>query len=311
VNTVSPTGRYFDRKRRSLRYYFRGLYERLDNHHVFLLSGGMAFSLLVCTLPLILILFAALGAIIERPAITREIELVVERILPYPEAATFINEFIINRVREFAAYRGLAGIVGSVGLLIAATGLFSSMRTILRLAFKSQSGESILRGKLRDLGFVMFVMVFFLLSITVLPGLGVLEDFADKFEFLRQFSFVGLEGLALQGVSLALIWVGFFVVYFAVPHERAPIAAVLVAAVWAAIFWKGAEIGFGYYLSHYLTFKRVWGPYALLVAVAFWSYYTSVVFIIGAEIGQLYRERHDDLLPSALRDDGPSQFFRD
>jgi uncharacterized BrkB/YihY/UPF0761 family membrane protein len=29
----------------------------------------------------------------------------------------------------------------------------------------------------------------------------------------------------------------------------------------------------------------------MVVVVAFWIYYSAVVFILGAEIGQLYRER--------------------
>jgi len=36
---------------------------------------------------------------------------------------------------------------------------------------------------------------------------------------------------------------------------------------------------------------RVYGAYTLLIAVVFWIYYSAVVFIVGAEIGQLYRER--------------------
>jgi len=311
VSTVTPAGQWKHRFWHSARFYFRGLRDHLDRHHVFLLSGGMAFSLLVCTLPLVLILFAGLGAILERPAILQEIEQFIEQVVPIPDAAQFIKEFVFARVRAFAAYRNVVGAIGIVALLFAATGLFSSMRTILGVVFQSRTEESILRGKLRDIGFVMLMLMFFLLSVTVLPSLNVLEGHADKYELLREFRLEGLQELALQTVSLALIFVGFFVVYFTVPHERAPVEAILVAAFWASVLWKAAEIGFGYYLSHYVTYKRVWGTYALLVAVAFWSYYTSIVFIVGAEIGQLYRERHDMLPPSSVRYDGPSQFFRD
>ena len=34
-----------------------------------------------------------------------------------------------------------------------------------------------------------------------------------------------------------------------------------------------------------------WTP-ALAIVAFFWIHYSSVVFIIGTEIGQLYRERH-------------------
>ncbi len=309
--TTTRLGRWRHRVWPSLRFYYSGLMDHLDRHHLFLLSGGMAFSLLVCTLPLVLILFAGLGAILERPAIMQEIEQFIEQVVPIPDAAQFIKDFIFARVRAFAAYRNVVGAIGIVALLFAATGLFSSMRTILGVVFQSRTEESILRGKLRDIGFVVLMLLFFLLSVTVLPSLNVIEDYADTFEFLREFRLEGIQEVALQTLSLALIFAGFFVVYFTVPHERAPVAAILVGALWASLLWKAAEIGFGYYLSHYVTYQRVWGTYALLVAVAFWSYYTSIVFIVGAEIGQLYRERHDLLPPSSVRHDGPSRFFRD
>jgi len=37
--------------------------------------------------------------------------------------------------------------------------------------------------------------------------------------------------------------------------------------------------------------KREYGTHALVVALGYWVYYSSVVFIVNAEIGQLYRER--------------------
>jgi len=39
------------------------------------------------------------------------------------------------------------------------------------------------------------------------------------------------------------------------------------------------------------TLNRIYGTYALIVVVAFWIYYSSILFLVGAEIGQLYRER--------------------
>ncbi len=58
-----------------------------------------------------------------------------------------------------------------------------------------------------------------------------------------------------------------------------------------AILWVTAKVLFGIYLSTFKTFSRIYGAYALGVVVAFWIYYTSAVFIIGAEIGKLFDER--------------------
>ncbi len=64
-----------------------------------------------------------------------------------------------------------------------------------------------------------------------------------------------------------------------------------VSALMATIFWEIARQIFGYYLAHAAALDRVYGAYLFLVAVVLWIYYSSLMFILGAEIGQLYRER--------------------
>lgn len=65
----------------------------------------------------------------------------------------------------------------------------------------------------------------------------------------------------------------------------------LVSALWAAVLWEIAKQAFGYYLNHLASIERVYGAYALGAGLVFWVYYASMVFVLGAEIGQLYRER--------------------
>ncbi|MFH1686004.1 MAG: YihY/virulence factor BrkB family protein [bacterium] len=302
---------YLASARQSLGYYASGLYNRLGDHHVFLLASGMAFTMLVCIMPLMAILFAFLGVILERPAIMSEIHLFVERVVPYPDAARFVMEFIERRVGEFSAYKNVMGILGSVGLIFASTGLFSSMRTILGVVYHPDKDESILHGKMRDFIFVLLVMLYFVVVITAGPIFKTVTGFADPVGWLSRFHYENLQRLGMELISFVLIGVGFFVVYFAVPHKRPPKKSILFSAFWAALLWHVAVQAFGYYITHFVTIRRVYGTYALLIAIAFWSYYTSIVFIVGAEIGQLFRERFEKRPPSAIRHRGPSKFFRE
>ena len=64
-----------------------------------------------------------------------------------------------------------------------------------------------------------------------------------------------------------------------------------ISALSAAFLWQAAEQLFGIYIAHAATLKRVYGAFTLLIVVALWIYYSSIVFIIAAEIGQIYRER--------------------
>jgi len=92
-------------------------------------------------------------------------------------------------------------------------------------------------------------------------------------------------------VSFAVIYLVFTVLYIAVPLEKLKKKAIAISALWAAILWEAAKEVFGYYIYHLSSFGKIYGTYAIVVVVAFWIYYSSVVFIVGAEIGKLFQER--------------------
>jgi len=277
-------------------YYLYGLYSRIDEHHIFLLAGGLAFSLFICVIPLVLIIFSVTGVVLEQPTIRHEIELFIEHTVPYPEHAEFVKDIVFNRVEEFRHYKSVAGLIGVIGILLASSSLFSSLRTILNSVYKVRRPESIIYGKIRDLGFIVLVLVFFLVSTATVTLIDIISN------FISNIPFFSTEGNGLLGeiwmsiLSLVIGWTGFFLVYFVVPLKRPRLKVILVSATTAAILWHVTGFAFEQYVTSYVTLKHIYGAYAFLLAIGFWIYYTSVIFIVAAVIGQLYRERSNRLL---------------
>jgi len=283
----------------SLKHYFGGLYTRADQHHIFLLSGGLAFSLFVCIVPMILIIFSIAGSILERPSIAEDINLFINRAIPYAEYADFVKDKVFARVEEFKMYKGIAGIIGFVGILFAASGLFSAMRTTLNLAYRLRPTESVLVGKLRDFGLVLLVMIYFLISTTILPAMEILESYAQNNEALNNILPEIFSEFAFWLFSFTIIFFAFLVIYWAIPQGKVSVKKAIVSALAAAVLWEVAKQLFGFYITHAITLKKVYGAYVFMVVVAFWVYYTGIVFLLGAEIGQLYsdwKRKHKILL---------------
>jgi membrane protein len=277
--------------RENWNHYVVGLINKVDDHHGFLLAGGVAFSLFSCIVPLLLIIFAALGTVFEKMPISEEITAMVDRIIPYPEYAASVKEFLFSRVEEFRVHKNIAGILGMVGILFASSGLFSSMRTVLNTAFKADSNKPIYVGILRDLGLVVLVLVYSLLSTTLLPAWSIVKELPRKIEFMSGVHIGFLLDYAIELGSFALIFGVFFFLYYAIPQTKMRKRVVAVSAFAAAFLWQAAEQLFGIYITHAATLKRVYGAFTLMIVVALWIYYSALVFIIAAEIGQLYRER--------------------
>lgn len=275
----------------TIRHYLIQLYHRADEHHIFLMCGGLAFSLFACVIPLMLILFSVLGIMFQKTSIESEINTFIERAIPYQVYADFIREVIVKRVEEFKLYKNIAGVLGVGGLLIAATSLFSSMRTVLDKAFRIPEPEPMLMGKARDLGLLAIVIAYFLLSTTILPAWEVISKFANRVAVLQAVRFQVVEDIILGAAAFILIWTAFYIIYFLVPYVRQPRRVIMISSLSAAIMWEVAKQIFGFYITNFATLKMIYGAYALAVVSAFWIYYTAIVFILGAEIGQISAER--------------------
>jgi membrane protein len=273
------------------KHYFGGLYKRADEHHIFLFGSGLAFSLFLCIIPFVLIIFSILGNVLEAESVEQQINNFINTIIPYKEYADYAKQIITTRIAEFIKYKTIAGLVGGFGLLFAASGLFSSMRTILNRIFTTTEDKNAVVGKLRDLGMVLFIIVSILLSTIILPAIDIIKNVIHKWSILNFFQLSTFQHTFITIISLLIIFITFYVFYSFIPYAKLGRKIPAVSALWATIFWEIAKRLFGYYLYNFATLDKIYGTYALVVVLAFWIYYSSVLFIFGAEIGQLYRER--------------------
>lgn len=273
------------------KHYFGGLYDRTDRHHLFLLSGGLAFSLFVCIIPMTLIIFWLLGKFLNSVEVEMQINTLIDTLIPYDTYANFVKEIIFQRVEEVVKYRNIAGWVGIVGLFFAASGFASSLRTVLNKVYGTDLDINIFLGKLRDFLVIIIIVLVFLVLILALPVLDFFVSFAQETPYLQFFNHPLFQRFFTASFSFFIMFFIFAVLYKFMPIVKIHKRSVAIGAMWASIFWVGAKILFGMYLSNFTTFSRIYGAYALGIVVAFWIYYSAAVFILGAEIAKLFDER--------------------
>lgn len=273
------------------KHYFGGLYIRFDTHHIFLFSGGLAFSLFICIIPFVLIIFWILGNFLSSAEVEAQIVTLINTVIPYDQYSNFVKDIIFKRVYEVIEFKNIAGIVGFIGLFFAASGFFSSMRTVLNKINGTDIDINVFLGKLRDFLFIILVILLFFVSILALPLLELLIAIARETPYLQFFNLPIFQTVFTALFSLTIMYLIFYSFYRFIPTVKIRIKSALVGAGWAAILWVSMKMVFGYYLSNFGTWGRIYGAYALVVVIAFWIYYTAAVFIIGAEIGKLFDER--------------------
>lgn len=280
-------------------YYLGGLLRRFAEHHVFLLGGGIAFSVFLCIIPLVLVVFSLLGSLLEVASIKQQFILFLDAAIPYPAYAAWVKGVVFSKVDEIIAHKKAAGFLGGAGLLLAASGLFSSMRTVLHMIFGIRGGKVVLLGtlrdfglgKLRDLGMVLLVLAFFLVSTMFLPVLEILRESSHRMSLMPHLDSDLLERMSSSVASLLLVFSLFFIVYYLIPVANIGKRTAAVSAFWAAVLWELAKQAFGYFTGHVASPGKIFGAYVVLVVIAMWISWSAIVLIVGAETGQLSRER--------------------
>ncbi len=263
----------------------------MDRDHIFLFAGGLAFSLFLCIIPFVLILFWILGNFLSSESVALQVNTFLDTVIPYKTYADYARTIIFKRIDEVIAYKNLAGFIGFIGLFIAASGFFSSLRTILNKIFGAEKELNMLVGFVRDFVIILIsILLFFVLTLSF-PFIDYIRSLPQEYEMFSFFDLAIFQQVFTTIFSIVVLFSLFSLIYKFIPTVKIRKRSVAVGAIWAAFLWEGAKQLFGFYIRNFPTLGMIYGTYILVIVLAFWIYYSAIVFILGAEIGKLFDER--------------------
>lgn len=284
----------------TLKDYVVRVFEKADDDNVFVLASGLTFSVVAAAVPFLFILVSLISLTLEAaaeaagvepieqlrhyldaivPVLSGTVEMSAERNLPEE-----VIEGVLNSRREI-------GLIGFGAFVWLSTRLFGSVRAILREIFDLRQSRGVIQGKIFDAQMVLVSSVLVILNI----GITIVYNLV----MARGFEFVGLSpeqvGFAERAsawfTALAFIFLLFLLLYKYVPARRVPWRMALTAAAFTAVCWEILKVGFTFYLTRVASYQSIYGGIATLVVVVLWFYYLSIVFVLGAEVAQVYEMR--------------------
>ncbi len=284
----------------TLKDYVVRVFEKADDDNVFVLASGLTFSVVAAAIPFLFILVALISLTLEAAAAAAGVE-PIEQLRHYLEvivpvlgggpgsgAERSLPEEVIEGVIDSGRTIGLISFVAFVWL---STRLFGSVRAILREIFDLRQSRGLIQGKIFDAQMVLVSSVLVILNI----GITIVFNLVKA----RGFEFVGLsaeqvglvERVFAWFTALAFIFLLFLLLYKYVPARRVPWRMALTAAGFTAVCWEILKVGFAFYLTRVASYQSIYGGIATLVVVVLWFYYLSIVFVLGAEVAQVYEMR--------------------
>ncbi len=255
---------------------------RTDNDHVFMFAAGIAFNILTAMVPTVLLLLYVLGTVLDPHTIMQELNKVFTT---YIVAEGYREDILLKlqaQITILVQNRGIAGLIGLIGLLWSASALASSIRVAINRVLRCRESRNYVIYKLYDFVAIMLIGILVFVSIITGPLLQLLLAAGDRIgEALHLAQF---EGFISFGVNFVITLFLFYVIFRYMPYQRQERHIVLVGTLVSTGLWELARYVFSLYVTEFGTLGRVYGTYAFFAAAALWIYVSALVFLIGAEV---------------------------
>ena len=265
--------------------------EQTDKNHVFMLASAVAFDILLYQIPLFLVSLYIIHITVGFEDVAQYIEnLLFEFMPPSEEASQYISS-IITEVSKLAEHAGFFGFIGTVILLWISTFAISSIRHSLNTIFGMDPTKGSFLHKFKDIVYVLLFTLLMVVYSYVIPIINLIESFFLKwvpegFEFL-------ISGLFIQTSSFLTALVLFFMVYTVIPDHKPARGVRRTATFIAAIVIELTRYLFAWYLTGLSNYGRFYGTYAVIVSMAVWIYYSSLLLLLSAEIAVFIKRRKE------------------
>ena len=256
-------------------------------------AASIAYYALLSLFPFFLLVFAILGSVTANPA---ERAPVLEFILRYFPSKF---EFVTQQMDALQASRIRLGLAGSFLMIWASMGVFGAITSAVNHAWGVEKQPSYLKHKL--ISFVMLVAasVLLLLGLLLVSAVNVVEARWFAVVAVRAPQLAVLHHFAIRwATTLVFIAVVGLVFYF-VPNAKVRFRDVWVGAVVTGLAWRGALVGFSWYVKDLTRFSNVHGSIAAVVVFLLWVYISAVLLLYGVEVtaanARLRRHRPDEI----------------
>lgn len=185
----------------------------------------------------------------------------------------------------------IAQIVGWVLFVLAAAGLFNGLQFALNNAWDAADQQLGIWEAVRQkvLGFAMMLVVAALLLASVFANAALVTVSSYLAHALKGLG--ALVQIADFLITFGLVWLLFALLFRYLPNARVAWSDVRLGAGITAFLFTIGQFLIGWYLGR-ASLSSAYGAFGSLVAFLIWAYYTSQIFLFGAEFTHVYAQNH-------------------
>jgi membrane protein len=237
-------------------------------------SAAISFSALFSLLPLAILLLVGLQVVFPPAAVTHNIGRLFGGLTE--------RDILLRTIREAYTHHESLGLLGALGLVLAATGVFGAVQVALDRVWEC-------RGRIFHLRFLIGILA---MAMTLLVFLGMLVGTVLALRLIRQSELgallgwprtpprgAGALGISTTVAQFAIFWIG----YRFLPNASVRWRDAWPGALVAAVVWHAIAYGLSWYLARIADLATLYHQLQAIMALLIWVYGLASTFLLGAE----------------------------
>ena len=267
-----------DRKLGGWLSLLRATGREFEKDNGFTMAAAIAYYALFSFFPVVLLMITVSSFFFSSATAQKEVIAWTERYIPAS------GDLVRANIGQILRVRGTVSIVALLGLLWSASGVFTALDRAVNRAWDVTELRPFWRQKLLALGMIVGAGGLLLFSIVSTTFFSVIRRLRLPLTGWQLFG----NWLVFPNLLSTLLPVTFTVLIFLLLYKIQPNTTVRWSDVWlgallTGLGWELAKYLFTWYLTNFASYNLVYGSVALIIAFLAWSYYTAVIFILGAE----------------------------
>jgi membrane protein len=249
------------------------------------IGAALSYYTIFSLAPLLVLVIAAVGLVYRQDAVRGRI---LEQLtgLVGRDGAQLVASMIAKASEPRAGL--VASVIGVATLLLGATAVLMELHDALNTVWKvvpraGRGWKGILRDRLLSFSVVLAFGFLLLVSLVLSAGLAALGARLSS----ALPGWVVLAYLANYGISLLLVTLLMATLFVVLPEVRIAWRDVWVGSFATAVLFHLGKLGIGLYLGK-AAVGSPFGAAGSLAVLLVWIYYTSQVFLLGAEFTRVY-----------------------
>ncbi len=247
---------------------------RFNKDNVSVFAASASFFIIISSIPFLMLLLGLAKYII--PFSKHEILAAVSRFMPH-DVYYFISD-IINEL--FSRTPGPLISITAIAMLWSASRGVLAIIQGLNEVFKISK-----YGFFKEQIFSFFYTFFFILALILTLIVLLISKILARY-------FSALVFIPIFFVLLTLLLAGF---YTYLPGRRVKLKTQIPGALFTGLLWVGFTYAYSVYIDKFSDFSYIYGSLAAIVLLMLWLFICMNIFLCGAEINQMLKEKNFNL----------------